>query len=71
MSQTEPHILYLLRYTFSDGCTYTSTETIGVFSTKELAEEAKEPWLSRHNVTPGGECNWDDIEEIQIDVPID
>jgi hypothetical protein len=62
---------YLLQYTFSDGCTYSATELVGVFSTKELAEEAKQPWEQRQTIQPNEYCGWDDITEIYVDVPVD
>jgi hypothetical protein len=71
VSQDKP-VLYLLRYIFSDDCTYTSYEFVGVFSTEELAEAAKEPWMQRHGMVGHHHgCQWAEIELTQVDVPID
>lgn len=63
--------MYLLRFIFSDDCTYTSYEFVGVFSTKEKAEKAKKPWMRRHDVQEGNGYEWDEIRECEIDVPHD
>lgn len=64
-------LMFLLRYIFSDDCTYTAYEFVGVFSTKEKAEKAKKPWMRRHNIEPSQGDEWDDITEIKIDEAID
>jgi len=63
--------MFLLQYIFSDDCTYTSYEFIGVFSTKAKAEAAKLPWLRGRGIDPHEADGWDDITEIKIDEPID
>jgi len=63
--------MFLLRFIFSDDCTYTNYEFVGVFSTKEKAEKAKKPWMRRHNVEPSQGDGWADIKEIKMDETFD
>ena len=69
-------VVYKVMITFSDGCTYTSDNVVGVFTTREKAEDSILDWKIAYGETHGEAYALDEFYIVpvtldeKLDVPI-